>query len=181
MSTDPDDPGHEEEGIRAFRDLSESMDRMGHVLTRVEGAQRSLLSDQQQAASRAVQAAGDAQKAAEAALAAARHRTWPVAAWAVCGALAGILGGTGGGYFLGRSSGWDAGYTAGYAAARDEQAAMHWANSPGGRTARALEAAGSLTQLAACSAPGWQVTTQDRRRVCTPSAIRGAIYGWYLP
>jgi len=176
-----EDLGPEEEGIQAFRAMTESMEHMSRVLIRVEGTQQDLVSDQQRAASRAVDAAGEAQRAAETALKAARAAHWPVASWAALGAVLGLLAGILGGFYLGRSSGWDAGRTAGYAEARDEQAAQHWANSPGGRTARALEAAGSLTQLATCSSPGWQISTQDGRRVCTVTPTRGSTYGWYLP
>ncbi|MEF2127935.1 hypothetical protein V3396_31705 [Pseudomonas aeruginosa] len=62
----------EEEGVRAFRDLSTSMDRVGGVLAQVEATQRTLLADQQQAGARAVAAAGQAQKAAQTALDASR-------------------------------------------------------------------------------------------------------------
>ena len=180
MST-ADDREYEEEGVRAFRALTESMEHVGQILTRVEGTQRSLLGDQQRAATRAVDAARDAEKAAETVLEAARAARWPVAAWSALGAVLGLLGGIGGGFYLGRTSGWDAGQTAGYAAARDEQAAQHWANTPGGRNARALETAGSLTALVACSNPGWQITTDHGRRVCSPNATRNGQYGWFLP
>ncbi len=176
------DLSHEEEGVRAFRDLSTSMDRVGGVLAQVEATQRTLLADQQQAGARAVAAAGQAQKAAQTALEASKAARWPVASWTALGVVLGLLGGIGGGYLLGRSSGWDAGRSAGYAEARDEQAAVHWANSPGGRTARALENAGSLTQIATCSNPGWSIATRDGRRLCLPSAAPDrSQYGWFLP
>lgn len=177
-----DDREHEEEGVRAFRALTESIEHVGQVLIRVEGTQQALVGDQQRAATRIIDAAKEAQRAAWTALQAAKAPRWPVASWAALGAVLGILGGIGGGYYLGRSSGWDAGQAAGYAAARDEQAAVSWANSPGGRTARALEGAGSLTALVTCSNPGWQITTRDRRRLCLPNAAPDrSQYGWFLP
>ena len=177
-----DDREYEEEGVRAFRTLTESMDHVGQVLIRVEGTQQALVGDQQRAATRIIDAAKEAQRAAGTALQAATASRWPVASWAALGAVLGLLGGILGGYYLGRTSGWDAGQTAGYYAARDEQAAASWANTPGGRTARALEAAGSLTLLVTCTSPGWQIATRDGRRLCLPSvAPDRSQYGWFLP
>lgn len=82
-------------------------------------------------------------------------------------------------------TGWvcfDAGREAGYGAAikvaRNETAAAAWANTPEGQLAYRLALAGSLQQVARCSAPGWKI----RNGACLPQVdAEGTLHGWVLP
>ena len=82
-------------------------------------------------------------------------------------------------------TGWvcfDAGREAGYGAAikvaRNETAAAAWANTPEGQLAYRLALAGSLQQVARCSAPGWKI----RNGACLPQAdAEGTLHGWVMP
>lgn len=82
-------------------------------------------------------------------------------------------------------TGWvcfDAGKEAGYGAAirvaRNETAAAAWANTPEGQLAYRLALAGSLQQVARCSAPGWKI----RNGACLPQVdAEGTLHGWLMP
>jgi len=82
-------------------------------------------------------------------------------------------------------TGWmcfDAGKEAGYGAAikvaRNETAAAAWANTPEGQLAYRLALAGSLQQVARCSAPGWKI----RNGACLPQVdAEGTLHGWVMP
>ncbi len=82
-------------------------------------------------------------------------------------------------------TGWasfDAGKEAGYGAAikvaRNETAAAAWANTPEGQLAYRLALAGSLQQVARCSAPGWKI----RNGACLPQVdADGTLHGWVMP
>ena len=82
-------------------------------------------------------------------------------------------------------TGWvcfDAGREAGYGAAikvaRNETAAAAWANTPEGQLAYRLALAGSLQQVARCSAPGWKI----RNGACLPQVdAEGTLHGWVMP
>ena len=82
-------------------------------------------------------------------------------------------------------TGWvcfDAGKEAGYGAAikvaRNETAAAAWANTPEGQLAYRLALAGSLQQVARCSAPGWKI----RNGACLPQVdAGGTLHGWVMP
>ena len=81
--------------------------------------------------------------------------------------------------WVGYDKGRDAGDASGYARARDETAAVSWANTPNGKAARQLDAIGPniIPMIANCSGQGWIKTKQNGRRVCFGGA--GAVTGWF--
>lgn len=81
--------------------------------------------------------------------------------------------------WLGYDKGKDAGVAYGYAGARDEKAAVDWANTANGRIARRLDrvSPATLPKILECSGKGWKRTKQNGQRVCFPSAAEG----WWLP
>lgn len=93
------------------------------------------------------------------------------------GAAAALL--VAGAGWLGYDKGKDAGVAYGYAGARDEKAAVDWANTANGRIARRLDrvSPNTLPRVLECSGNGWKRTKQDGQRVCFPSAAEG----WWLP
>ncbi|WP_375404631.1 hypothetical protein [uncultured Sphingomonas sp.] len=95
---------------------------------------------------------------------------------AIGGAAALLVAGAG---WLGYDKGKDAGVAYGYAGARDEKAAVDWANTANGRLARRLDRASptALPAILGCTGKGWKRTKQDGRRVCLPSGAEG----WWLP
>jgi hypothetical protein len=95
---------------------------------------------------------------------------------AIGGAAALLVAGAG---WLGYDKGKDAGVAYGYASARDEKAAVDWANTANGRLARQLDRVSptALPTILACSGKGWKRTKQNGHRVCYPSAAEG----WWLP
>lgn len=172
----------EAEGIQAFTRLTGAVqDLQSHLGTLEQG-----LGDKAAAAGKAASTAAQAAKRTEAAATAAREvalagaRSWTAyAACIVAGTVlvAGVIG-----YVLGEQAGQATGQAAGYRAARDEQAAASWANTPAGRTALALDRAGSLSMLAQCTNQGWTAETIHGRRICVVRALKdGSIYGWTLP
>lgn len=180
---DTDEPdSFEAEGIQAFtrlatavQGLESRLDALQQGLSREVGGAAKAASSASQAAERTEAAATAAR---EAALAGARSWT----AYAAIIILAGVLSAGIAGYLLGEQAGQATGQAAGYRAARDEQAAASWANTPSGQLAFALDRAGSLGAVARCSGQGWKPTVQDGRKVCYPQATPdGKVYGWTLP
>jgi hypothetical protein len=76
----------------------------------------------------------------------------------------------------GREAGYERGYLHGYREARDEKAAVCWAVTPEGQVAYRLAKAGSLRQLASCSAPGWYVDDGT----CYPAKSSKGLYGFRI-
>lgn len=177
MSNNP-----EHEGVEAFNRMTYAMDRLGSILTTVDERQQGRRFREAQEGSAAFLAASEAKKAAETALQAARTSARRVAAWAVFGALAGVLVAGSAGYWLGHSSGREGGLADGYRAARDEQAAASWANTPDGKLAFAMDQNGSLSMVEDCTNHGWKVETRNGQRTClVQPAADGTTYGWALP
>ena len=97
---------------------------------------------------------------------------WIMGGVLMAGALAAAAG------WVGYNSGKDAGNAYGYAQARDEVAAMAWANTPDGKMAYRLAKAGSLEYLVNCNRPGWKIANG----VCYVYPLKeGKTYGWHLP
>ncbi len=172
----------EAEGIQAFTRLAGAVQGLQSRL----GALEQGLGDKAAAAGKAAADATQAAERTEAAATAAREvalagaRSWT--AYAAIIIFAGVLSAGIAGYLLGELAGQATGQAAGYRAARDEQAAASWANTPSGQLALALDRAGSLGPLARCSGQGWKSTVLDGRRVCYPQATPdGKVYGWTLP
>lgn len=84
---------------------------------------------------------------------------------------------------LGFLFGQKAGAAQGYAEARDQIAAAHWASTANGAFARALDQAGSLTQMRNCSGAHWRLAKVNGKRACFGGSPigNGAVDGWYLP
>jgi hypothetical protein len=97
---------------------------------------------------------------------------------AIGGAVAILVAGVGG-YIVGRN----AGAANGYAIARDEVAAVSWANTANGVFARQLDRDGSLQQIRDCSGQQWRIQKVKGRRVCfAGDAPPGqSLQGWYVP
>lgn len=171
-----------DDGLAAFDQLGQTMAETNELLTKnmASHIQRTELDhllavDLQEALRRATSAS---QKALEASNTEIRRYLL----WTALTALLTLLVASGGGYWLGSRAGTEQGQAEGYQAAREEQAAASWANTPSGRRAYGLDQRGSLDMLARCSAPGW---TTERRKdgiVCFPkSDANGQTSGWYLP
>lgn len=78
---------------------------------------------------------------------------------------------------VGYSIGKDTGAKEGYVRARDEVAAVAWANTPEGRQAYQLAEAGSIRALATCDADrGWKL----QKNLCVPLATKEGTYGWLV-
>jgi len=180
---DADEPdSFEAEGVQAFTRLATAVQGLESRL----GALQQGLIREVEGAAKAASSASQAAERTEAAATAAREvalagaRSWT--AYAAIIILAGVLSAGIAGYLLGEQAGQATGQAAGYRAARDEQAAASWANTPSGRTALALDRAGSLSMLAQCSNQGWTAETVQGRRLCVVRALKdGSIYGWALP
>lgn len=102
---------------------------------------------------------------------------WVAGSFAVASLFIGAFG-----WFMhsnGFEDGLSAGNQSGYTAARDEKAAMAWANTPEGKLAFQLAQAGSITALATCDeARGWVLNKND---VCHVNNIKtGGSYGWKI-
>ena len=81
-------------------------------------------------------------------------------------------------YSSGSDSGYSLGYTKGYEESKDEKAAAAWANTPEGKLAYRLAQKGSITMLAKCNQPGWQI----KHGVCfVKPASDGTTQGWWIP
>ena len=85
------------------------------------------------------------------------------------------------GWYLHNSShdsGYKAGYGAGYTEAKDEKAAVAWANTPEGKMAYRFAQSGELQRLAKCSGKGWEV----EKGACYPYSVpKEGTYGWRMP
>jgi hypothetical protein len=77
----------------------------------------------------------------------------------------------------GNDAGYNLGYSTGYNEAKDEKAAAAWANTPEGRLAYRFAQAGSLSSLAKCDRPGWEV----EKGWCYPKSASNGLYGWRMP
>jgi hypothetical protein len=175
-----DNPEHER--VEAFNRMTCAMDRLGSILATVDERQQGRRFREDQEASTVLLAASEAKAAAQAAhhLAAARARS--LAAWVAGGVLAGVLVAGGAGYWIGHVSGRESGLAEGYQAARNEQAAATWANTPSGKLAFAMDRAGSLSMVEDCTNHGWKVEIRNGQRMClVQPASDGSTYGWVLP
>lgn len=78
------------------------------------------------------------------------------------------------------SSGFNSGKAEGYQQAKDEKAAVAWANTTQGRLAFELAQAGSLEALAHCSNKGWEFDKKEKKCTAQPVTEGGKqlIYGW---
>ena len=81
--------------------------------------------------------------------------------------------------WMGYAKGRDSGYNAAYAEAHDEKAAVEWANTANGRTARQMARLNPdlMSMLYKCSGPGWSRKSQQGRYACFP----GSGTGWWVP
>ena len=79
----------------------------------------------------------------------------------------------------------DAGDGSGYARARDEVAAVSWANTPNGKLARRIDQASveTLPDIAACpKANGWHSEKRNGYRYCFGmNTNRKTTTGWAMP
>ncbi|NIJ35310.1 hypothetical protein [Sphingomonas oligoaromativorans] len=77
--------------------------------------------------------------------------------------------------WMGYAKGRDSGYNAAYAEAHDEKAAVDWANTPNGRTARQMARLNPelMAMLSKCSGQGWTQKSQQGRDACFPSPGTG--------
>jgi len=158
------------------------MAETNRLLSRVQSSQtertrqENALSSELQAALK--QATGAAQKALQASTTQLRSNLL----WLGSCALLTLLMASGGGYWLGHQAGNEQGQAEGYQAARNEQAAASWANTPAGQRAYGLDQRGSLDMLARCNAPGWSTERQKGGIVYFPNPdAKGQTTGWYLP
>jgi len=171
-----------DDGLAAFDQLNRTMAETNRLLSRVQSSQaertrqENALSTELQAALK--QATGASQKALQASKAQLRSNLL----WLGSSALLTLLIAFGGGYWLGHQAGSEQGQAAGYQAARNEQAAASWANTPAGQRAYGLDQRGSLDMLARCTAPGWTMERRKGGTVCFPNPdAKGQTSGWYLP
>ncbi len=172
----------EVEGVQAFTRLTGAVQDLGGRLGTFEHGLGTKVAAAEQAASKAETAALDAKHAAGEAHAAARAEARSLTAWTAFLVMAGVLIAGGLGYALGERAGQATGQAAGYQDARDEKAAVSWANTPSGKLAFAMDQNGSLAMLAACTGQGWTAQTVQGRRMCYPRALKdGSLYGWPLP
>jgi len=120
--------------------------------------------------------------AAEKALQASKTEIRRSILWTALTALLTLLAASGGGYYLGHRAGNEQGQAAGYQAARDEQAAASWANTPAGRRAYAFDQRGDLDMLAHCTGRGWKIEAHAGGNACIPYAYdQRQISGWFIP
>lgn len=103
-----------------------------------------------------------------------RSKWFTIGVVCACGAFLGIGASM---FRVGINVGDSSGRLDGYAKARDEKAAVDWANTAEGKLARGLADAGSLRELAACSGRGWRV----REHACVPKCEKGSVDGWTIP
>ena len=172
----------EVEGIQAFNRLAGAVQGLESRLVDLELGLGRKVSQAEQAAAKAEEAAKAVRTVVEHARGVAHAKARSAASWAVLGALAGILVAGGAGYWRGHTGGRETGLAEGYRAAVDANAAASWANTPSGQIALALDRAGSLSLLAQCSNQGWKVETIQGRRLCIVRPVKdGSIYGWNLP
>ena len=170
-----------DDGLAAFDQLGREMAETNRLLRVVQTDQEArnrqelALSAKMQAALK--QATGASQKA----LQASQNEIRSNLLWAGLTSLLIVLAGFGAGYYLGHQSGSEQGQARGYQAARNEQAAASWANTPAGRLAYDLDQRGSLDMLALCQGDGWTTERRKGGTVCFPKAdAKGSITGWYI-
>jgi len=171
-----------DDGLAAFDQLGRSMAETNRLLSRVQSSQaernrqEDALSAELQAALK--QATGASQKALQASKVEFRSNLL----WMGSTALLTLLIAFGGGYWLGHQAGSEQGQAAGYQAARNEQAAASWANTPAGQRAYGLDQRGDLDMLARCGGTGWITERQPNGRIaCFPRAAPdGQMTGWII-
>ena len=79
---------------------------------------------------------------------------------------------------MGRQDGYSLGYGIGHQAARNEIAAVAWANTLDGKLAFQLATSTRISDFVNCSGLGWQV----QNGICYPfSSPDGKVTGWRLP
>lgn len=105
-----------------------------------------------------------------------RMYQWAGGSVAVAAVCIGLMG-----WYL-HSSAFDAGMAAGMAAgyeqAKNQIAAVAWANTPQGAQAYRLAQTGELDKLTKCTGKGWSI----EKGVCFPYAVaKEGTYGWRLP
>jgi len=171
-----------DDGLAAFDQLGRTMAETNRLLSRVQTSQtertrqENALSAELQAALK--QATGASQKALQASKVEFRSNLL----WLGSAALLTLLMAFGGGYWFGHQAGSEQGQAAGYQAARNEQAAASWANTPAGQRAYSLDQRGSLDILARCTGRGWKIEAQPGGNACIPYTYdQGQISGWFIP
>ncbi|QQX92819.1 replication protein (plasmid) [Gluconobacter sphaericus] len=171
-----------EDGLAAFDQLSREMAETNRLLRTVRSDQ-TIRSQQEHALSAEMQdALKQATEASQVALQASQTEIRSSLLWTGLTGLLTVLVAFGGGYFLGQRSGTEKGQAEGYQAARNEQAAASWANTPAGQRAYGLDRRGSLDMLSLCQGNGWTTERQKGGTVCFPNAdAKGQVMGWYLP
>lgn len=105
---------------------------------------------------------------------------WIAGCFVVVGIILGFL--TWSMYSKGYSAGYGSGQATGYIDARDEKAAASWANTPDGKMAYRLAAAGNISMLALCEKKyGWKIEDD----YCKPFPTynekgQEVIFGWKI-
>jgi len=171
-----------DDGLAAFDQLGREMAETNRLL-RVVQSEQATRNQQEHTLSAEMQTAlRQATKAAQKALEASQIKIRSSLLWAGLTAFLIVLVAFGGGYFFGHRSGTEKGQADGYQAARDEQAAASWANTPAGQRAYALDQLGSLDLVSQCMGHDWKRSTQNGKRVCFPQTdTKGVMAGWYIP
>jgi len=171
-----------DDGLAAFDQLGREMAETNRLLrsVRTDQASRSqqehTLSVEMQTALR--QVTGASQKALQASQTEIRSSLL----WTGLTAFLIVLVAFGGGYFFGQRSGTAKGQAEGYQAARDEKAAISWANTPAGQRAYALDQLGNLDLVTQCQGLGWRIERQHGQNYCYPYLdTRQMVHGWAIP
>jgi len=171
-----------DDGLAAFDQLNRTMAETNRLLSRVQSS-HTQRTRQENALSAELQAAlKQATEASQKALQASKVELRSNLLWMGSTAILTLLMAFGGGYWFGHQAGSEQGQAAGYQAARNEQAAASWANTPAGQRAYGLDQRGSLDMLARCTASGWTTERRKGGTVCFPNPdAKGLTSGWYLP
>lgn len=181
MSNHGDDT-EDSDGIQAFRELSDAIRVANSRFELLNSSVSHSVVQQSEQNHQAAAIVSQAREAARMAVEANQAQVWgqllPIALIAL-----GVLAvASGGGFYAGYATAWAKGQAEGYASSRSEAAAASWANTPAGRRGYLLDQTGSLDMVTACSGRGWNIETQNGRRVCFPAKdSQGRMAGWFVP
>lgn len=170
-----------DDGLAAFDQLGREMAETNRLLRAVRSDQAARNQQEHTLSAEMQTALKQATEASQEALQASRTEIRSSLLWTGLTGLLTVLVAFGGGYFLGQRSGTEKGQTEGYQAARNEQAAASWANTPSGQRAYTLDQLGSLNMLAGCKGEGWKIEQQHGQRACIPYTTPNGTTGWYIP